>query len=348
MGVHCKIIVQNPREGVYRPGDTVNGVLEYAIDEPTEYKDITVSLIGKGKFHVSKGSGKNKRHYYGKEEYINITINVLNKRPGETVTLPFGNYTFPFEFRLPGDIPSSYSNNSNYVSGYAGQYSITYTIKAQFEKPSLFSFKTSCEKELVIYGYVNPVAPDGPIIAGIEKGITYLNPLSLLSDRKEVIHLKSTLEKSYLTPGEAAHLSYEIHNDTDIDVNAITTHLQQRLTLTSNDLSHTYNRYVKGCTAKTQPISNNTKTYIKVSLPTIPEVYSIQHSKIINVEYFVKVTVDVPFPHINASVEIPIAIGERQGQSSSMNVLEFNDYEDDFDPPTYKEAVNYDKPFYEV
>lgn len=347
MGVSCVIIVTKPPEGVHKAGETVNGILEYAIDEATKYKNISISLIGKGEFSILKGTGDNRRNYYGKEFYIQRTINVLNKRSDEIVTLPFGSYSFPFQFHLPCDIPSSYSNKCGYFEDITGTWKIKYYIKAVFEKPNLLSINTTCESNLIVYGFVNPIAPESPITIGIKKSITRINPLQLLSGRHEEIHLKATITNSYLSPGEMIKLNYEVHNDTDVDIRKIITNLIQRTTLTENGTSNTIEKEVKDCRKESHAILNNTATCMEVFLPTKPELYSIQHSKIINVEYLVRITVDLPLPHKNASLEIPIAIGERRGRGA-LDILELDD-DGDVDPPTYQQAISEDKArFYNV
>lgn len=343
MGVSCVIIVTDPPEGVHKAGEIVNGILQYAVDETTEYKNISVSLIGKAEFHITKGTGDDSRNYYGKEYYIQQTINVLNKRPHETVTIPFGSYKFPFEFHLPCDIPSSYSGKSQFGTDIRGAWEIKYCIKALFEKSSLLSINKTFEKNLIIYGSVNPIAPESPITYTIQKNITRINPLSLFtgSGRPKVIHLKATIANSYLTPGETIKLTYEVHNDTEVNIKTIIATLKERKSFTNSGITNTLEKDIKDCKSESRSISKNTKTYIEVSLPTKPELYSIQHSKIINVEYFARITVDLPLPHMNASIEIPIAIGEKRGHGA-LDILELSDDDNDIDPPTYKQAVSED------
>lgn len=339
MGVSCVIIVTKPPEGVHKSGETVNGILEYAIDEPTKYKDISISLIGKGEINIRKGTGDNSRNYRDKEFYVQRTINVLNKRPDEVVTLPYGSYKFPFQFHLPWDIPSTYSNKRIF-GDVTGTWEINYCIIAVFVKPSLLSINKTCESNLIVYGIVNPIA-ESPLTIGIKKSITRINSLLGLSGRIEVIHLKATLENSYLSPGEIIKLNYEVQNDSDVDIRKIITVLMQRTTLTTNYLINTLEKEVKGCRNESHSIRNNTKRYMEVLLPTKPELYSIQHSSIINVEYFIRITVHLPLLHKNASVEVPIAIGEKHGRGA-LDVLELDDYNDNVDPPTYKQAVSED------
>lgn len=343
MGVSCVIIVTKTPEGVHKAGETVNGILQYAIDEITDYKNISISLIGKGEFNITKGTGDNSRNYYGKEYYIQRTINVLNKRPHETVTIPFGSYKFPFEFHLPCDIPSSYSSKSRFGTDIRGSWEIKYCIKALFEKSTLLSINKTFEKNLIVYGSVNPIAPESPITFEIQKNITRFNPLLLFtgSGRPKVIHLKATIANSYLTPGETIKLTYEVHNDTDVDIKRIIANLKGRTSFTNSGVTNALEKDIKDCKSESRSISKNTKTYIEVSLPTKPELYSIQHSKIINVEYFARITVDLPLPHMNASFEIPIAIGEKRGYGS-LDILELDDDNNEIDPPTYEEAVSGD------
>lgn len=53
-------------------------------------------------------------------------------------------------------------------------------------------------------------------------------------------------------------------------------------------------------------------TELTCLVPTLPSLYSIQHSKILIGEYKVRVTVKILFSHVNAVAKVPVVIGERK------------------------------------
>ncbi|CAD0200053.1 unnamed protein product [Chrysodeixis includens] len=87
---------------------------------------------------------------------------------------------------------------------------------------------------------------------------------------------------------------------------------------------------VKG-TAKDHPgikeKSESTATYV---VSTLMDLFSIQNSAIIAKEYKVKITLKLPFPHKNATLELPVVIDKVH-------------YETDDNPPSYWQAMYEEK-----
>lgn len=319
MGVTCQILISKSREGVYRPGDSVEGVVKYAIDEPTEYKDVSLSLLGQGKVSWSEDES----NYYNAENYIQFHDNITNKRPEQIIIL-HGVYEHPFNFYIPDSIPTTFKDPVG---------SIIYFIQLKFVRPNLFSFNKIFTAQIPVYGSVDLLNPDGrpfseePTIFGLEKTVP-----ALLPTRKPVIKMKAQIEKTRLTPGENAHLTCEVVNQSYVDVTGVKAELYCYTAYTAN-CGRTRKNCIKlkNCEVEMPGVPAGKQQSFAFVLPTLPECYSIQYSKIISKEYKVRVTVRLPMPRVNASAEIPVAIGERGGARAV----------DDSDlcPPSYYEAV---------
>ncbi|GBP60111.1 Arrestin domain-containing protein 17 [Eumeta japonica] len=195
MGVHCQIYLERPPEGVYRPGYAVGGVVKYAINEDTPYRDITVSLLGKGDCDWSEGAGDS----HTEEERL----------------VKKGVYSHPFRFELPSNIPPSYKDH---------YCSITYCVKLAFERKGLFKFNKTFRTKIPVVSFVDVTLPREPVICGERKTFS-----SLLRREDDFIHVKATLKNPSLAPGDTAELHIEVKNNSSKTIRTIKTHLIQEL-----------------------------------------------------------------------------------------------------------------------
>ncbi|XP_063359391.1 arrestin domain-containing protein 17-like [Cydia amplana] len=345
MGISCKIHLKKSREGIHRAGEPINGILSYAIDEPTEYQTAVLSFVGTAKCFWREYDlvRKSSYTYSGNDEFLSLHTNIIKKQPEQTITLDVGTYEFPFEFLLPAEIPSSFQDE------YSG---IEYHVKVKFMKPSFFSLTKKFEREVTVYGNVNPVTGSESRTYELQKKL-----FKWFSSIEPIIYLKARIAKSFLTPGENALVDMAVANETDTDISNITTELSCRTTYTGKRFfsikAKVVDETIKGCASITPSIPAYKTVKYSCIVPTLPHLYSIQHSKIISKEYFITVIMNLPFPHIMATCTIPIVIGEGRG-GDCLRIVELEEdlesYEvleqsaDEFDePPSYWEVMNEDK-----
>ena len=76
----------------------------------------------------SHGSGNNRRtvHYYGNETYLNNGIALLRPEGNQDLFIQAGDWSYPFSFVLPPNIPSTFKH----VVG-----SVSYCVEAHLEIP---------------------------------------------------------------------------------------------------------------------------------------------------------------------------------------------------------------------
>ncbi|KAJ8721242.1 hypothetical protein PYW07_002017 [Mythimna separata] len=315
MGVTCLILLQKTKEGVFRAGQPVVGIVKYKVDKPTKFASIDIRLRGKGKCSWSETDmDDNRTTYSNKEEYVNICKNLLI---GQNVVT--GTHECPFEFFLPANIPTSMKNST---------CTIEYKVFVTFVKDNFFGTKCTYEAEVLVYGYVEPCSPE-PLIFGLQKNLFSLGANSN-------IDIKAEIEKTFVTPGENIKVNLLIYNDTDVLI-TVKTEIVKHFTYVSSGKSTNIEKEVLKPTAVYSPNVKERSVFNALKLgciiPTLPNLYSIQHTKILIGEYKVRVTAKIPFPHTNAVVEIPVVIGERREQlgaavvgygasSSRMNEIE--------------------------
>lgn len=307
MGVMCQILLQRPPEGYWKPSSSVTGVIKYAIDEPTEFSGITISLIGKGNCHwTERKAGKvgthrhsqmngEVHHYRGNEDFFNIKTNVLNKNEGEIVIIKPGSYEFEFSFIFPNDLPPTYKDVHSKIS---------YGVVAKFKRPGLFQFNKRFYVETVLGGSFQPVLPQEPIMYGLDKSL-----FTLFSSRKSVINLKAEIEKSFLRAGDSAKLSFVVTNHSKVVIPSIQIELLSVTTYTSTSGRQKRVFYtVSNSKHNTASIPDSSKSNLNALVRIPNDIFSVQHSKIISKEWMLRVIIKLPMPHINASVDIPIVV----------------------------------------
>lgn len=289
MWIECSILLPAMPGGAFRSGQKVTGLLKYSLKNLTEFTSATIELKGKGKCSWSESdSDNNSTSYYGKETYVYMVRNILHEKNNK---IPAGVYEVPFEFVLPTGLPSWYKDHSNKIS---------YRLIARFSKPGFFGNKKKIDTAIRVYGDLEPCSPE-PIIFGLTKK-------SLMSSG--TIIMKAEIIKTLLVAGEPINLECSIVNNTSIPVTGIRLKLFSELTYTTTNGKRTQRRRnsVKGSDNERLGPKTESVDKIPCTVRTSPDLYSIQNSKIVKREYKLQVTIIVPFPHRNESVEIPVVI----------------------------------------
>ncbi|GBP27333.1 Arrestin domain-containing protein 5 [Eumeta japonica] len=338
MRISCEIHLQKPPDSLYEPGGVVSGAVKYTIYEDAYFEDIVACLRGKGRCRWTEGRDSSRRTYHGHEDYLRLRSSLLYKKDSdEEVPVGAGAYTHRFQFVLPSDIPSSYKD---YFC------TICYYVKIKFVRKGLLNFNKSFRTEIPFKNSsVTSDLPSDCITYGAEKSL--MSFWSFFNADKNLIRLKAVIEKSILIPGDKARLQIEVQNDSTTGITAIETQLIKKVTHISNSgkrhRRHHPVEYAKSVTAgvKEKCCENFTNTIL------IPDTdYTIQHSKILKLDYVLMIKAKLPFPHLNLSLEIPVVIGEVE-QRGAAGARRERPAEPasapDEPPPSYWEAMREDK-----
>lgn len=297
MGVDCQILIHRANSGVFRPGQPVVGTVKYFINKPTNFKTIDVSFVGKATCQWSvSGPDTSTMVYCNEEDYVNENKNLFKAKYGQEVLL-LGNFEHPFDFLLPDNIPSSIKSNSG------GK--IEYNVVVSFVKGKGLRTLKEYTRGIPVYGYVSPCSPE-PLTFGLQKKLLALRT-------NYIIDVKAQIDKTFLTPGENIKLKLTINNETPVPFTIITELIEYFTSVAEDKTTKVASKPLE-TTKSTANIVEKCVSVINCIVPTLPSLYSIQHSKILFGEYRVKVTARLPFPYNNANVEVPVVIGERRDQ----------------------------------
>ena len=124
----------------YEPGESLRGNVVIMLNGPIKIKAITIQI--KGEATVSWGGEENTRNqsnFRADETYIDFSMNILESDGTDGNTcLDVGKHTFPLEYTLPMNLPSS----------FIGKYgSITYVVKATLKEDKKFGMSTMITSE---------------------------------------------------------------------------------------------------------------------------------------------------------------------------------------------------------
>lgn len=309
MGVICQIHVEKPAEGFFRPGSHVVGTIKYTVTEDKVYDKIVLSLKGTGycqftnnvRNHHNKMNNQHyqtPRHFTGNDVYVNLQSDVLTDPSGIVVA---GEYTAPFSFVLPFNIPPTFNHTTmSYVAR------IQYYIKLKFSKPGVFTKANKFKREINVGSVVIPKLSAGPMAYELHKSLT-----SLIGGRKNDIKLQVTLNQSVTLPGSCLQLLFAIENNTNINIPKIKTGILRTEILRSDcNRVQVFEKILKVCKSETPSIDKGASANLSSVIEIPNDVYTVEHSRIISRDYKLIVTVKIPGFHRNAELIIPLTLGE--------------------------------------
>lgn len=284
MAVSCEILITRTEDDVFKPGDLVTGTIKYYIDEPSKFEGISMNFLGNGNCWWTKTEG-GAMSVGNSETYVNQTISFYTGKSGEELS---GTYEYPFQFLLPINIPSSYKD---------GNCVIAYKIIVTFVRTTR---REQFEAEIPVQGYVTTTVQE-PMLFGLQKKL-----FPVFTDSK--IALRGELENVAVTPGANVNLTIKVNNDSNNEI-FVRTELIKCFTLMSNHGETSANIILVPNTTTGSNIEKNSEQSIKCVVPTFVNLFSIQNSNIVKGEYKVRVTIEMPFPYKDATVDVPVVIG---------------------------------------
>ncbi|CAF4833643.1 unnamed protein product [Pieris macdunnoughi] len=331
MGIHCRINLKPPPNGVFLSGSVITGEIKYAVDEVTSLKQITLSLKGIGTLRMKKRSAS--RHekskvIYRTEEYVNIKQVLLNKDNGDG-NLEIGSYTTPFKFEIPERIPPS-ADIFRKQGNHTLRYKVEYFISMKFEKTAFFSFTKRFRKDIKVLSDIIPTLPRDAMIFGERK-----NLFQPFSSTDSIVNLKSTILSSVVRAGDTIQFEYEIANNSHVTVKSVETKLIE-LVKSKKRRSHiTFTKSIDGTDSKSGSIENGKSQQMITDIRVPEDAYTINACNLAERSYAVLITVGLPMPHMNFELTIPVEI-----MLKSDNVVEIAGEDA---PPSYWDVMCEDK-----
>ncbi|KAM3963604.1 LOW QUALITY PROTEIN: arrestin domain-containing protein 17-like [Aphomia sociella] len=328
MGIHCEINLNKRADGAYIPGSVVSGTIKYGVDVETVFEKITVSLKGHGFLIIhdqqSNKKGRATHTYRNSEDYVDIDNVVYTRKKEEPLAI--GMYEMPFSFKMPEEVPPSLKYIKRRAR-YRVRCCIEYYLRIKFERPGTFSFNKKFKKEITVVSGIKPRLPMEPIMHGEQKKVFQM------FSKNNIINIKATIQNSVISTGGKIEFSYEIVNDTNLTIKGVETKLLELHTFTAyNGKKVEFPKNIADTDSKTGSIPGGEKQTMDTIINVPTERTSLEFSKIVSREYFVQIEVEIPFPHWNAVLKIPVQIGDRIDSIPES-------LESDEPPPSYWEVM---------
>ncbi|CAB3244680.1 unnamed protein product [Arctia plantaginis] len=335
MGIFCEMNLFKPSDGAYHPGQVVSGKIKYAVDEPMEFDKITTSLKGNGYviIRVRHGNNRRNRTYRSNEVYVDRDIIIQDTK----VEVPVGCYEIDFSFTLPMELPSSLN-----IRTFYGRYNITcriiYYIRIKFERPGFFAFNKHFKKEITVISGGVPKLSREPVIYGDTKKV-----MSICSCKTSNINIKATILNSVIPLGGKIILNYEVENKSNVLVKSVETKLVEIHTFKAAGYSNVkIEKDIPDTDCKTSAVNCGDTQRMPVEINVLSDIHSLANATIVLRDYFVRIVVQLPIPHINAVLDVPVQIGAIDSESTAGAAFQpiSDDNVPSIDPPpSYWEAM---------
>ncbi|KAJ8730553.1 hypothetical protein PYW08_001966 [Mythimna loreyi] len=303
--VTSEILITVPQIGKHLTGEILEGIVKLDLDKNTVYKSITLTLVEK----VCS------RYEYGNKTFddnstIQIKANDINQyqtrkvekihliKGNEKKLLTAGSHEYLFEIKIPENTPPSVRITDKKIT-VGG---IRYFLILKFKKSAIFEENDYFVTHLTIYPKINSTLLEKPLIASFGKTLT-----KLFASKKHEIEVKAELDKNYLTPCCERKITFIVNNKSDVII-TIKTELICK-TSTTEDLGKPLQKTKVLAAVETPSIPDNSISNMFNIIPVGPDIYTVRHSKEISREYIIRVTMKLPSPHTNTSMDLPVLAG---------------------------------------
>uniref|UniRef100_A0A1I7UHL6 Arrestin_C domain-containing protein n=1 Tax=Caenorhabditis tropicalis TaxID=1561998 RepID=A0A1I7UHL6_9PELO len=214
------MIVFDAPSAIYTPGQTVTGKFLLPITKPTHIESVKLKIKG-----VTKTSwdriGKVGVNYHMNDEVI-----ITNDRKDYTVP---GRYPIPFEFRLPSDLPPTFTCRNAHIY---------YEIKILVYK-NADNYSDYIRKEFYVIQKLNNQQWNNLELA-LRNSHTFNAPVSSFFKECGSIKINLNCDQKILSPGKPAELFARITNDSTKTIEKISVKLLA-MVKSFSPLSHSRN-----------------------------------------------------------------------------------------------------------
>ncbi|CAK1548865.1 unnamed protein product [Leptosia nina] len=336
MGIHCEICLKCPPNNVYTSGSIVAGEIKYAVDETTAFKRITMSLKCIATLRIKKRTrGKNQGVSFNKAKYCNIEEVILDSATGNA-TVDIGSYTAPFKFQIPQRTPPSVDVFRKQLS-HSMKYKVGYYIAMKFEKSNFLSSTKRFKKEIQVMSDIIPTLIRDPMTYGEKK--TLFQPFS---STESVINVKSTILSSVVCAGDTVQFEYEVANNSHVTIRSVETKIVEMINSKKRLKHFTFCNDLEGTDSKTGSIVNGKTQQMIVDIKVPDDCLTIDSCQLAERNYSVSIAVELPMPHTNFELTIPLQIMLKSNEPNSGSSSKQNEQDTDA-PPSYWDVMSEDK-----
>ncbi|XP_062597207.1 arrestin domain-containing protein 17-like [Saccostrea cucullata] len=289
------------QQGVFFPGQIINGRLVIELDAEMKMREI--SLTFKGLAHVywyytqQNSSGHYQTSTYSaSEKYFEHSQPLFGEGMGmsDDNRLPPGQHAYPFSFQLPPNLPSTFEGEVGYVR---------YTIKGTIYKPWKFDYTT--KRPFTVNALLDlNTQPNSACWTRNQQS----KFLCCLCCKSGPITGMLKLDRVGYVPGEAITFNAEIQNMTSsvcgVHVKLYMTtvfHATTKSKTTTSEIARVVHQDI-------QPGETETWSGDSLVIPPLPPSFLVG-CKIIDINYFFELIVEPPWPATSLCVPLLIIIG---------------------------------------
>ncbi|UJR14334.1 hypothetical protein I4U23_001330 [Adineta vaga] len=284
----------------YFTGDKILGNVSLIIpNDKIEAEAIYIKLTGEIGYRTNRITSNRTRRREKRREYHHIpfyssTVCFVRPESGQKeLILSQGNYSWPFEFLIPDQLPPTINQSQIYPHV---RYYLQVIIDKSWYKPN-----TREIKYLTIYPHVN-----------ILKTPQHSSSIQFFNQNRKDIVVKGTINKSGYVAGESINVTLEIDNSQQILIQRIDVAMFQ---------GYRIGKMARGFSLFQISLPNiiNTKEFqfkeqFSVPIPslTMPPTYKYQGTQgtiLVDIHYFLKLAVKVEGLFTNFDVDMPFILG---------------------------------------
>ena len=292
-----KIVVDevSPEHKVQPTGIPLTGYIQVETDKVEDYTKVEVTLKGKGEveWEEERGAGEDREvvKFDAKEVYIKEKVSVWKKADDPDGCFTAGVHSFPFQFTIPTDCPSSFKSNVCEVK---------YKIKAQIEQPGK---DDKLKQTIKVVQLVDADTSNlqEPVRREKTKSVGFL-----CCAAGDLTYTMELGRSGFNVKGGQIPIQCHVENGTSKEIN-----MEARLFQNIQYLADGGRRYhqEKILGEKSSVIVANTTTDWSPSSLVVPDlIVTTTKAKIFKVEYLVRVCAEIPLS-LDPTVDVPVVIG---------------------------------------
>ncbi|XP_076465647.1 arrestin domain-containing protein 3-like [Babylonia areolata] len=298
-------VVLSNTTGVYLAGQLLQGHVNLELNNSLKMRDIRIQVRGKAFVHwteqLMRGPGESRfreiRHHSSTEEYIDFSQSLLG-RTSESASkreLTAGQYTYPFQFQLPSNAPSSFEGQYGYLR---------YWVKVTIERP--WNHDQSAKK---VFTFICPVDLNREPSTACSVQSRKAKRLCCLCCRSGPVSALLALGQRGFVPGETIHINGEIINSSRRKMAGSSVELLMTVMYHTPTKSRAMTQQV--IKVKRGPIPAGVTDHWeeeKMVIPPLPP-SRLNGCSIIDVKYTLELRVDPVGPAFELHVPVEVIVG---------------------------------------
>ncbi|CAK9821021.1 Arrestin domain-containing protein 2 [Anthophora plagiata] len=290
----------------YMPGDTVTGTIILEIAKEKNIRGLTLSVKGEASVEWSESetqsntdntSSTRSVSYYNSEKYFHLKFNILGSHKSNQMTIKGGFYTYPFTFNLPYNIPSSFEHTYGYVR---------YTMKATIDRP--WKFNHECKAAFTVISPLNLNQYRQDCIGIDDESTHNFCCCCICFFKRDSLNLRVRAPSSGYVPGQMINsiINHTLSSNA-VCIASFKMILEQEIEFHATTKTKTVSSEVK-TTKHLGPFPVSNQINLELLIPPLPP-SKLEHCSIIDLNYHLKIQVQVSGPHCNVVKKYPLLIG---------------------------------------